>query len=90
MWMFTGENWETHTWLQRTPRQWGGCPGPVLTAEQVELAVGPGREGLGHQGHPGAPASAPGSGPWHPSLGKGSSSEPWGQVSRSGCPRSDI
>lgn len=40
MWMFTGENWETHTWLQRTPRQWGGCPGPVLTAEQVELAVG--------------------------------------------------
>lgn len=75
MWMFTGENWEMHTWLQRaglerrTPRQWGGCPGPVLTAEQVELAVEPGRKGLGHQVHPGAPASAPGSGPWRPVLG---------------------
>lgn len=43
--MFTGENREVPTWLQRagleqsSSRQWGGRPVPVLTAELVELAV---------------------------------------------------
>lgn len=65
---------------------WDGCHVPVLTAEQVGLAVELGREVLGHRVHFGVLARAhQGQDPGlEPRLDKGSSSEPWGQALGSG------
>lgn len=59
MWMFAGENREALAWPQSEGVEamgwvWDGRVVPVLTVEQVGLAVELGREVLGYQVHLGA------------------------------------